>query len=664
MQLYINDQLADLSDDSPVALTFQINNLAEVKNQQGNTSNQFKLPLTQHNRALLGFPDDIAVTSDLPYTQYPVKVVQDGLEIIPYGTGELSSIEQDVANFTILSGNVDFFDNIDGKLYEMGDQLTQWGKAQPWLPYQHQWTLQNVVASQTYTDGWIWPIVDYGKIPPDDTGTPEIDVRYLRPGFFLHTAIDLLVQSAGYRAKGSLLNDPLYKKLIVQFANDSFTHGTDYQNGSDNLSVVVSQSQNQQLNDRTIKVFPTNRILFTTEETGIGLFNLGTRSYTAPENMKATITFAYNVAVRSNHKNKGATIRFFIRANSPDNQVTDYSVSEEYGATGEWGTYSTYADKKISVEVDMPKNTQVLVTYALLNTYTEATLSKATLSIINRKEEVLYSQMVQCERIFPDISQKDLLKDTLQHFGIICQTDNTARTVTFASFRDIVNNIPVAKNWTEKCLNQGKAISFQLGGYAQINVMKYKEDEHVLPAGFANAQITVKDATLAATADLFESQFAPSLNRRWIGDTIAQIVKTDTTSDKDDFSVNTQPRLLIDQKLDLRNYDSRTVRFTDGGTSAPATVNGVLSVPYFDKPAGEYSLLYDQLRLKYYPELEKILKRSKKVVRYFLLSPRDILELDLLIPIYLEQDSAYYYINKIDSWRKGQPTKAELILLG
>ncbi|WP_374951011.1 hypothetical protein, partial [Mucilaginibacter sp.] len=168
-QLFINDQLADLADDSPIALTFQINNLAEVKNQQGNTSNQFKLPLTQHNRALLGFPDDIAVTSNLPYTQYPVKVVQDGMEIIPCGTGELSSIEQDVANFTILSGNVDFFDNIDGKLYEMGDQLTQWGKAQPWLPYQHQWTLQNVVASQTYTDGWIWPIVDYGKIPPDDT---------------------------------------------------------------------------------------------------------------------------------------------------------------------------------------------------------------------------------------------------------------------------------------------------------------------------------------------------------------------------------------------------------------------------------------------------------------------------------------------------------------
>jgi hypothetical protein len=90
----------------------------------------------------------------------------------------------------------------------------------------------------------------------------------------------------------------------------------------------------------------------------------------------------------------------------------------------------------------------------------------------------------------------------------------------------------------------------------------------------------------------------------------------------------------------------------------------VLSVPYFYKPGGEHSLLWEDLRIAYYPELEKILQQTKKVVRYFLLTPRDILELNLLIPVYLEQDGCYYYINKIDSWRRGQPTKVELVKLG
>jgi hypothetical protein len=56
LQLYINDELVDLADDNPVALTFQINNLAEVKNQQGNTSNQFKLPLNAAQPANTGLP--------------------------------------------------------------------------------------------------------------------------------------------------------------------------------------------------------------------------------------------------------------------------------------------------------------------------------------------------------------------------------------------------------------------------------------------------------------------------------------------------------------------------------------------------------------------------------------------------------------------------------
>lgn len=85
------------------------------------------------------------------------------------------------------------------------------------------------------------------------------------------------------------------------------------------------------------------------------------------------------------------------------------------------------------------------------------------------------------------------------------------------------------------------------------------------------------------------------------------------------------------------------------------------------EPANGYgagSLMFDDLRKKYYPELEKILYQTKKVVRYILLTTRDILELDLLIPVYIQQDGCYYYINKIDAWRKGQPAKVELIKLG
>ncbi|MCC8427225.1 hypothetical protein [Mucilaginibacter sp. UR6-11] len=685
IQLYINDQLVDLSDDSPIALTFQINNLAEVKNQQGNTSNQFKLPLTQRNRQILGFPDDLAFCTNLPYTQYPAKLVQDGLEIIPYGVGELNGIDQDTASITILSGNVDFFDAIDGSLYEMGDGTSQWGKELLWKQYDHEWTLNTVAYSQTRTDGWIYPVVDYGNFTEDYSA--PINVTTMRPGFFIKTAIDLLVKSAGYKATGSLLSDPLYPKLIAQFSNSSWEHGTAYQTQPDLLSCSAATGSVIQLNHPN-NSNPTGRFVFDNKladpsgQLSNGVFTAAQRSdFTITVNFPKTKMYGRITGKHPTYLHVTITVH---TPGLPDIYPAELNFTWDMGnwvrdAGTSGGSITGYVDigkQALSCQTELAAGQSVEVNYTWLGDnpsyFTVGTGATFTVQAQNRV--VKYSQPVQCERIFPDISQKDLLKDTLQRFGIICQTDNATKTISFNSFHDIVNNIPLAKNWTKKCLDQGKTISFQLGGYAQANTMKYKQDDAVLPAGFADAVINVADTTLPATTDLLESQFASTLNRPYIGGTVAQIKMIDTDNGGTDFSIGVSPRILIDHKLNLTQLN-KSVIFTDGGSNH-ITVNDIISTPYFYKPDGDYSLCFGDmpgtvatkplpgLKTKYYPELEKILKQTKKIVRYFLLTPRDILELDLLIPVYLEQDGAYYYINKIDAWRKGQPTKVELVKLG
>jgi hypothetical protein len=177
--------------------------------------------------------------------------------------------------------------------------------------------------------------------------------------------------------------------------------------------------------------------------------------------------------------------------------------------------------------------------------------------------------------------------------------------------------------------------------------------------------MNVNDKSLPPTADLLESQFAPSLNRAFTGGYIAQILKIDPTQDTSDFSIGTQPRLLIDQKLKLP--EGKGVNLIDGETTVPIT--DVISVPYFHKPGGECTLSWKDLdgqpglRSTYYAELESILKHAKKVTRYFMLNARDIAELDLLVPVYLKQDGCYYYISMVDSWVKNQPCKVELVRL-
>nr|WP_294947866.1 hypothetical protein [uncultured Mucilaginibacter sp.] len=684
MQLYLNNQLANLGDDSPIALTFQINNLAEVKNQQGNTSNQFKLPLTQRSRQILGFPDDMAFTTGLPYDNYEAKIIQDGLEIIPNGIAVLNGIEDDSAAITVLSGNVDFFDTLDAKIYDMGDSSTAIGKQELLKPYLHKWDIDTVVNSRQNTEGFIWPVVDYGTITyPAATPDDVIDIRQMRPGFFLKTLVALMAKQAGYRINPNsfLLKQPLYNKLIIQFANDDFSHGADYQNTDDNLGIIVQNGLTQvHTNDSYQEDLRFSKVLLDPS----GCFKSNAYVAGARVDITATVTYSLTLAAKRLLGDGGGKAHIYFILKDTDGNETelarnthtldnDATIVDAYahikpGFFGSGGiAVKTFNNQTLSVDAELVAGQRLKIVYevnhiAAADEYS-AIPGTATFKVETKRREVLPGQKVQCERIFPDISLKDLLKDTLQRFGIICQTDSATRTVTFASFKDIVGNIPIAKNWTGKCLNQGKVISFHLGGYAQVNYMKYKEDEAVLPIGFGNAQINVKDKTLPATTDLFESQFAATQTRPYIGGTIAQILKVDRSADDTEvaFSIGTQPRTLINQTLNLLER-GKQVAFTDGSNTR--IVNDIISTPYFARADAVESLDWEYLRKAYYPELEKILQQTKKVVRYFMLSPRDILELDLLIPIYLEQDSAYYYINKIDSWRKGQPVKVELVKLG
>ncbi len=685
LQLFLNHQPADLGTD-PLQLTFQINNLAEVQNQQGDFSKQFKLPLTQHNRRLLGFPDEVPLNDNTSYQLIPAKIVQDGLEIMPGGYATIEQVENDGISIIVRAGNSGFFTLLgDFKIWDMGDSTSPAAKTYtepPWLAYDHRWTIANIAASQQKTSGWIWPIVDYGKIDKSNFSA-GIDVHYLRPGFFLKDAIDIIVKSTGYRldaGRSPILQDPLYQKLIVQFAGDAFEHSKDFERSdTTSLSVLAISTQTQTLRYGNTNNGGPPRALFTNVvKNGGNSYITNISTYQAQANVEVDILLEYDLNFRSTKDEGHIEMNIVIWENGSDDFAVlngDTTFSSDFPEIND--VYEGYhRNGKASANITLAKGQKIYIRFELDSDKTRGTLQPgARLTITEKKTNVLYGQMVQCERIFPDITQKDLLKDTLQRFGLTYQTNAFDKTVALASFADIVKNIPKAYDWSAKCLNQGKNVSMRLGSYAQINHLKYKEDESLttvsnynpvaLDKDYFDDAINVNDKSLPPAADLLESQFAPSVNRAFTGGYIAQILKIDPTEKDADFGIGTQPRLLIDQKLKLP--EGKTVNLIDGETTVPIT--DVISVPYFHKPGGNYTLSWKDLdgqpglRSTYYTELEHILKHAKKVTRYFMLSARDIAELDLLIPVYLRQDGCYYYISMVDSWVKNQPCKVELVRL-
>jgi len=434
IQLFLNDKPVDLSDDSPIALTFQINDLAEVKNQQGNTSNQFKVPLTQNNRAILGYADDIsiqnpALSTQIPYTQLTAKVVQNGIEVLPNAIAEINQIDDDTASLTILSGNVDFFDALGGQIADMGDSTSQWsqyGAVLPWKPFDHEWDLQNVAGSQNHTaeDGWIYPIVDYGLISQGDFTQP-IDVRNQRPGFFIKKAIDLMIQSTGYTATGSLLADPLYPLLIAQFSNGSFDHGLDYQNQPNEKGIIVSnaiaQTQQHPAGNLGTAQYPQNGIINFDNILSDPSSFFKNNSYTPNEVISVVATLTIPKLLFYGHPNNtdGSNLNINIKLldSNADVILTSFNFNFSSGYDSRTGGGSslrvtkTFTNTKLSFSTTLSPVTfeglQITFDFEGLTDAYFVLYPGAVFQVVPQNTSVQFGQVAQCERILPDMSQKD-----------------------------------------------------------------------------------------------------------------------------------------------------------------------------------------------------------------------------------------------------------------
>lgn len=744
-QLFANDISLDfLADDEVLPLILQVNDLGDVQSLQGNGSKAFKLPLNQKNRQALGFPDDITITTNTPYEQIPAKYFNDGIELVSSGYLEIIDVQNNVADVILIFGNNDFLDRIGGQIYDMGDSTTFWsgyGTNLVWnqysLPYPGASAtdadyidypptskfIQNCVFdvahaaySQQKTDGWIWPIVNYGNINTTPPFNGHINVRNIRPAFFLHTAISLLVQSTGYtinQTKSCIYNDPqfanLYQKLLIQFSNSDFEHGTDFQNTPDNLGVVYTLGQDQVISrprsDLDIIWDQTN--IYTNDNPYSNVIRFGSSDhFTATQNVDFTATVQFDCFVRGRYTGQVLNAVFKFTIVDVDGGIVDAAslsiqLDPNYtrlGGSG-GGVYGqeTFLNQKLSSDFSLVTGQKLYVRVHIDNIGQNGTTDtyvivrkNASFSIVTNEKLVLWKQPIQCERILPDIAQLDLLKTTLQKFGLILISDPNNGEIVFTSLKTIVNNIPIAKDWSDKCKDMGRQINFKLGNYCQVNYLRYQFDDTIplnyMPKYFADDNIPIADRTLnptQPTQTLFQSIWSPSINVPYIGGSIAQISSPTNT---DEFSVGGQPRLLIDQKLNILNT-GRNVIFSDndpGFETETIAINDVISVPYFYKPdapdlspAASHLCWNDKpgngvhftgapivspgLKSTYLSELTGVLTQTKKVTRYFYLTPLDILEMDFTVPVYLRQDGCYYYISKVDSWVKGQVCKVDLV---
>lgn len=631
-ELYINGKLVDLDEaNNPIPLTYAINDLAELKDRNAYVSNIFKIPPTPNNLAICGYPNDPTLIQLEPYRKNSAKIVQNGIEIVPNGIAIISKGGYNI-EVQVLAGLTGFFDALGDKKITDLDLSA----------YDHIWNLANVAGSQNNTDGYIYPVIDYGSLSATDRRAQTTE---LRPATFRKTIIEAIIAEAGYTASGSYQAYEKYNKSLVAFANDKFTHSKAF---IDILKTYKVSARKTTL--QTIAPPQSETLINLEDDASTDPFNAWDGTvYTAPEYMRVKFTFNYSID----------QIRAVVFGSTPENYISIQKLTGGVWAdlggnlttnTAPPGDRQSFPDQVITFITDVAPGDKfrinVLQQPGPNRLYSEL-FPGAKLTIEPIPEEVTYGSTVQLAGTLPDFSQKNFFKDFLQNFGLIAIPDNYNKTLLLINMEDVYNNIPNAEDITDKLYNSTDDVDYALSGYGINNYGKYKEDGAVTK-GFGDGLMVFNNLTLDNEVTLFTSLFAATLSIIKLGGVeVSQIRKIEDPAKSLELSVKTEPRILLNKIL------SSTFEFY--GPDGAQTVSSI-STPTFT------GLSYQDLFDENYPELLQMLYRPFAVVKSILLSETDIASIDWTKPVYDKKTANYYYKNKI-TYMQGDVSKISLVRL-
>ena len=663
MRLKVNNVLLDQFQNTIIAQNYETNNFGDISTSRGGFSNDFTIPLSSKNDAALGYPSDINIGNRNPYQKIDAQLIDQGA-VIAIGYIRYKVVEGKKIQCSFFADNTEWFNLIKDK--KMSDlDLSD---------YNHEWTSFNITQSFTNTEGYIYPVIDYGYYIDanidNGTGQTVVDDITMYPAMFVSSLVNQIFTDIGWNVSGSLLSEERYQRMIQPFSAEDFA------------------KPESQINSDSIIVDDTTPLLISNSFTSSG--SVDWSGYGTDVNV--TNEGVYNIQVNLNYSWTTGTANqliFRIRKNG----TNIYSVQRDVvnNNTG---------------EVILISNNELLSPTDDIDVFCEVAFAgnglatiEGTLNIISQADYVSGSEIIMSSTM-PDISQADFLKYIFFSFGVVPQPDNYSKTVSLDFFKEIEDNIPNAVDWSKK-LDISKSINTDftelLNKYSRESILNYEEDEDdaelssykaETKLNFGQGQINIDNDHLDPRKEIYKSPYSPMINILSFNNElyIPQIKYWQYDDDESDFVKEFKPSPKIGLITDAIDWTDLTVGFADTfkvnstGSSSSFVVSEVpfcwfVKTPYITEVNSyDFNLAYDQVQFPnvtdstlietYIEDYEKVLNTMKYVKAYFRINEVDINNLDFLTPVYIDRFKSYFYINKIKNYQgANKTTEVELIKL-
>lgn len=657
LQLYINNNLCELKGNEKISLDYAMMSIDDISKRKGSRSYNFNLPRTVNNRRAVEIAEDVNSDSNFPYSKADARLFDNGIDIgVKYA--ELTAAGKNYA-INLYGTTASFFELIKNK------KLVELDMSE----YDHLWNLTNIYGSRNNTEGYIYPIINYGS---DETIMGNIERRincgWMLPAFFLDTVLEKIVTEAGYTLDNKLLDEDDYTDNPIILPSVKLTMTNKY-NAIFNIpnDSVCAPTLNGLVNIMSIDSINTyNGTYYSLPYAG--LYRYGTLISTG-NGIRTDDNFDCKFRLTVDIENSSAinqTVRIYISRTQPVSLYSGhFPIAQVVVSPG---------TQTFTLEGVLDSNNNQWYTPGLIKVIfpigsPSVTIKGGGTFEIYEAQNFLplyVGATVTASAFLPDLKQSDLLKDYCQMHFLLPTIDEATKTITLQRFEKVTENINEVVDWSDKLdLSEEPEVRFLEDEYAQSNRFEWDKDGDELQPQGTNGALLVENENLELDKEAVKLQFASTLSQPQLLDIPVPRIGIGEVGV---YKYDKRPRMLI-------LYRAAPNDFTD--TSDFVYVFGILTetisgataeIPLcrFIDTDFTYNLGFGNSLLPiYYNSLQQILDNYKVVTCNIRLNASDISELDFLKPVYIRYFNAYFYISKIKGYSPGvrEATEVELVKL-
>lgn len=646
-KLTIDFQLADLSNDTIIALSKSINDFWDLKDKRSNLTNTFILPYSQANNAIFKNAKDITITEN-PRNYYEVSYIQDFVQVIGYGKGKLIKASKDGYEFCVYWGNIDISEILGTKTLqdlELSD-------------LNHIWNHANVIALICPAPAPVFDVL-YPFYNPSAVGydmwalgtspDPFFSQNFI-PFVRLERIINQIETDNDFVFTGGIENTDSMAYIPVAFNDFNPDYNVEASfvqmdlTGTPDLTLLTGFYSNQ------LPLIYDNIIL-----DKLGLISLTTGYYQFQENGNYIVNFDGIVKIKvwnPGSSNINYAINHNIKYQISNNQITWTDVySLTSSVSNQTASLIDYELDSISYRVTGTTNYYLRVLLTLSVTPASPTLVVNCYNTISTKLSISSDKMVfgntwNIARNLPDIKQIDLLKYVCVLGGWTFSKIENTNEIVFKKFSEIVSGIENAQDLSEY-LESYEILDYH-SEFAQLNRLKYDNDTTVkLTTG--EGLFTIDDNTLEKETDVYTAPFAASSMENFITPLGASVQVGKLPHLKDD---------LTWEKINFRIFhltlETLMVYYRALSTTSLVTSKFVAKFTASD-------LHFSNVLVKNYANYLDIVSDFKIISGKIYMTSQRFEALDLLNPVYIQQLGSHFYIQKAGDFVRGQ--LCEIILI-